>query len=408
MNTPKWSRIAVHLLFAVFGVCISTWAVHIPTVQQRTGVSAGTLGTLLLLLGAGALSGMQFCGPLINRWGAARIAFIGALGMSLTLALPLNAPTAPLLAGSLFVFGVATGITDVAMNARAVTVEQEVGRPIMSAFHAVFSVGSVVGSLVGAATLATGWGMPSTAAVMCGSCVLAMIVVTPNLLAAKVDSTASVAEPAAPVKPGQSEPPSKRRRLVLLGALAFLLLLTEGSAMDWSSLHAQEHLGVSKAFGALAFAAFVTAMTVGRFTADRITARKGPVWVVRYGGAVAAIGLAIVVASPTLPVTMVGWVVFGLGLSGTLPQVFSAAGNVEGATGTDFSRVVGCGYVALLGGPAVIGWLAELTSLNLALLLPLVAAAAAALGAGAVAGREARPDTAEAHGESLQPSPRGH
>ena len=381
MKTLTWSRTAVFLLFAMFGVCISTWAVHIPSVQQRTGVSAGTLGTMLLLHGAGALIGMQFCGPLINRWGNARIAFLGGIGMSLTLALPLNAPTAPLLAGSLLVFGVATGITDVSMNARAVTVEQEFGRPIMSAFHAVFSVGSVIGSLVGVGTLAAEWRMASTTVLTCGVCAVVVTAVAPNLLgvprAAKTEDGPAVAGNA-------PEPRRPKRRLVLLGALAFLLLLAEGCAMDWSSLHAQSHLGASTALGALVFAAFVTAMTVGRFTADLVTSKKGSVWVVRYGGLAAAVGLAVVIASPTLPLTMIGWVVFGIGLSGGLPQVFSAAGNLAGATDTDFSRVIGCGYAALLAGPAIVGWLSELVSLNLALLLPLIAVAAAALGAGAV------------------------
>jgi len=385
VNQLTWSRTAVFVLFTVFGVDIATWAVHIPSVQQRTGVSTGTLGTLLLLVGAGALLGMQTCGHMVNRWGSARVGLIGSVAMTSSLALPLNAPSTLWLAVGLVGFGLATGITDVAMNARAVTVEQEVGKPIMSAFHAMFSVGSVAGSLAGAATLAAGWGMPLTTAVVCGPGVVAVALVAPHLWSARADAptpgSAAVGDDAA-------DPARKRRRLVLLGALAFLLLLTEGSAMDWSSLHAQDHLGVSKATGALAFAAFVTAMTVGRFVADPITARKGPVWVVRYGGVVAAVGIGVVVASTALPLTLVGWVVFGVGLSGSLPQVFSAAGNVAGATGTDFSRVVGCGYVALLAGPAVIGWLSELVSLNLSMLLPMAAVAVAALGARAVAGDE--------------------
>lgn len=388
MSSLKWSRAAVFLVFAIFGMCISTWAVHIPSAQQRTGVSAGTLGTLLLLHGAGALVGMQACGPLIARCGGARIAFGGAVAMASTLALPLNAPTAVLLAGSLLTFGIATGITDVAMNARAVTVEQEAGRPIMSAFHAVFSVGSVVGSLAGAVTLSAGWSMPSTTALVCVACLMLAVPVAPNLLAAKTNSSKARAT----VASGSTEAtaPPRRRRLVLLGALAFLLLFAEGCAMDWSSLHAQQHLGVSAAHGALAFAAFVTAMTVGRFTADRVTAAKGPAWVVGLGGLTAVCGLAVVIASPTPPLTVVGWAIVGIGLSGGLPQVFSAAGNLTGAAGTDLSRVIGCGYAALLAGPAIIGWASELISLNLALLLPLVALAVAALGARAV-GQPARP-----------------
>jgi predicted MFS family arabinose efflux permease len=397
VNSLKWARAAVFLLFAVFGICISTWAVHIPSVQQRTGVSAGTLGTLLLLNGAGALIGMQACGPLINRWGSARIGLFGAAAMASTLALPLNAPSPALLAAALLLFGGATGITDVAMNARAVTVEQQVGKPIMSAFHGAFSVGSVLGSLIGAATLAAGWGMPATSALLCGGGLLTVVSTAPNLFSVGPDPKS---ESHAAVDVAPFEPLSKRRRLVLLGALAFLLLLAEGCAMDWSSLHAQEHLGVSKALGALVFGAFVTAMTVGRFTADMISARRGPVWVVRYGGAAAVVGLGTVVASPSLPLTMVGWAIFGIGLSGSLPQVFTAAGNVPGATGTDFSRVVGCGYVALLAGPAIIGWLSELVTLNLALLVPLVAVAAAAAGAHAVGGGRARDAAADVRSDS--------
>lgn len=400
MNQLKWSRIAVFVLFTVFGVDIATWAVHIPSVQQRTGVSTGTLGTLLLLVGAGALLGMQTCGHMVNRWGSARVGLIGSVAMTSSLAFPLNAPSTAWLAVELVGFGLATGITDVAMNARAVTVEQEAGKPIMSAFHAMFSVGSVAGSLAGAATLAAGWGMPLTAAVVCGPGVAVVAVTAPHLWSARIDAT-TAGGPA--TGGGTVEPARKRRRLVLLGALAFLLLLTEGSAMDWSSLHAQDHLGVSKATGALAFATFVTAMTVGRFVADSVTARRGPVWVVRYGGVVAALGMGVVVASTALPLTLVGWVIFGVGLSGALPQVFSAAGNVAGATGTDFSRVVGCGYVGLLAGPALIGWLSELVSLNLSLLLPTVAVAAAALGAHAVAAEESPATATEVRIESSNP-----
>lgn len=377
MRSQAWSRAAVFLLFGVFGICIATWAVHIPSVVDRTGVSAGTLGTMLLLLGAGALTGMQISGPLVTRWGGARVALAGAVGMSGTLALPLNAPTPILLAAAMLTFGVASGITDVGMNAQAVTVEQRAGKPIMSAFHAMFSVGSVFGSLVGAGTLAAGWSLGLTSAVMCATCLLLVAVAAPNLLGegaerAAVDHQSEVDE--APV-----DPKARRRKLILLAIVAFLLYLAEGSAMDWSSLHAQERLGASNALGALAFAFFVTAMTIGRFSADFVKARKGAVWVVRCGSIASALGLLVVVISPVFPLTVVGWLMVGIGLSGGVPLVFSAAGNVPGVTATEFSRVIGGGYVALLAGPALIGWLSEAVTLNNALLLPLLGVVVAAL-----------------------------
>jgi MFS family permease len=155
--------------------------------------------------------------------------------------------------------------------------------------------------------------------------------------------------------------------------------------MDWSSLHAQQHLGASTTLGALAFGTFVTAMTIGRFSVDRIVLRVGSVRVVRWGSAAAALGLLIVTLSPALPFTLIGWLLLGLGLAGGVPQALSAAGNVGSEPGRALSRVVGLGYIGILAGPGIIGWVAEFTSLNVALVVPLCAVVACALIAGAVA-----------------------
>ena len=155
--------------------------------------------------------------------------------------------------------------------------------------------------------------------------------------------------------------------------------------MDWSSLHAQQHLGVSPTLGAFTFGVFVTAMTVGRFSVDRIAARIGPVRVIRCGCILATFGITLVIVAPNLPASLVGWLLFGLGLAGGVPQVFTAAGRVAGSSGRVLARVVGLGYVAILAGPAIIGWLAQLLSLNTALVVPLCAVAVCAAAAGAVA-----------------------
>ena len=154
--------------------------------------------------------------------------------------------------------------------------------------------------------------------------------------------------------------------------------------MDWSSLHAQQHLGASPALGALAFGFFVAAMTVGRFSVDRLAARVGAVRVVRWGSLAAAMGLVLVMAAPVLPLTLLGWVITGLGIAGGVPQVFSAAGNSGGASGRTLSRVVGMGYLAILAGPSAIGWLADVVSLNTAFVVPLAAVLICAAMAGVI------------------------
>lgn len=126
------------------------------------------------------------------------------------------------------------------------------------------------------------------------------------------------------------------------------------------------------------------AMTVGRFTVDKLVERVGRVRVLRGGCALAAVGMLTVIAAPVLPLTLAGWVAVGLGLAGGVPQVFTVAGNIdEQHEGRVLSRVVGTGYVAVLGGPALIGWVADALSLNTALVLPIFAVVICGCAAGA-------------------------
>ena len=161
--------------------------------------------------------------------------------------------------------------------------------------------------------------------------------------------------------------------MIGFGVLAFLLMLAEGVANDWSALHAVEHLNRPPSAAALAYATFAVAMTVGRLTVDRIAGRFGPAFVVRFGSLAAAIGIGVVMISPVFGLTLVGWAVFGLGLAGVVPQLFTAAGNISATQQSIvLSRVVGAGYVGQLAGPALVGVVAGWVGLNLAFALPLV------------------------------------
>ncbi len=377
------ARIAVFAHFACFGVVLATWAVHLPSVQHNTGASTSLLATLLLILGVGALIGMQICGVLLDRYSGGVIAIAALPAMAALVVVPLAVTTWAHAAIAVIVFGVGSGISEVAMNAAAVDVERGYGRPIMGAFHAVFSVGSVVGSLISVAGFAFGVGVTAMAGVVTVLCLIAIGSTAGGLLRGRRADTGTRASPGTPVGQPAGDRPS-RSRVVLLGALVFLLFLSEGSAMDWSSLHAQQHLGASPALGALAFGFFVAAMTIGRFSVDRLAARVGPVRVIRWGCLGAATGLVLVMASPAVPLTLLGWAIAGLGIAGGVPQVFTAAGNSGGASGRTLSQVVGIGYLAILAGPSAIGWLAAVVSLNTAFVVPLCAVLICAAMAGAV------------------------
>lgn len=375
-------RLATFVYFALNGFVMGMWVVHIPAAEHRAGVGHAVLGWILLLLGAGAFAGMRVAGPLTDRVGARLVVPAGGVLCSGALVLPGLAAGAWTLGAALLVLGFGSGWLDVSMNAHAVQVERGYRRPVMSAFHATYSVGGVLASLVGARTLAWGWSPARTlgGAALVGLAVAALA--APALLRddrrrlAGRDST-EVSASAAAARDGLP------RRIRALAALALMIMLCEGVAADWSVLHLRDVLGAPAATAALAYGAFSTAMTAGRLVADRLAAPFGPVAVLRYGAGAAGVGLALAALSPWVVPALAGWAVFGAGLSGCVPQLFSAAGHADrDAAGANVSKVAGLGYLGMLAGPAVIGPLTRLMPLNVTFFLPVALCAVAAAAAG--------------------------
>ena len=367
-------RQATFAYFVLNGFLMGMWVVHIPSVEQRCGISHATLGWLLLLLGGGAFAGMRLVGPLTDRFGARTIVPVSAALCSAALALPGLATSGWTLGGALVLLGFGNGCLDVSMNTHAVQVERGYRRPIMSAFHALFSIGGVVAALVGALTLSWGW---SAAATLGGTAVVGLGVAAlaaPALLRPEPVPLAEV-----PATQGTGKPGTTPRLIWMLAVLAFMLMLCEGVANDWSTLQLKDVLGAPAATAALAYGAFATTMTVGRLLTDRVAARIGTVAVLRYGSAVAAGGLTLAALSPLVPLALLGWAVFGAGLSGCIPQLFSAAGHTDpDNAGANVSRVAGLGYLGMLAGPAVIGPMTHVVALNIAFFLPVALCVAAA------------------------------
>ncbi|MEU6129455.1 MFS transporter [Saccharopolyspora sp. NPDC047091] len=381
MNTRlRAARIATFAHFVLCGFLMGMWIVHIPVVERAVRIDHALLGWLLLLLGAGAVAAMQLVGPLTDRFGARLVVPVSAAACSLAVVLPGLAVDGWTLGIALLVFGFCNGCLDVSMNAHAVQVERAYGRPVMSAFHAAFSVGGVAAALIGARTLGWGWS-PATslgAAAVLGlvlGAVAARGLLRPEPAPEPVESTSDGRRPVA-------------GRVWLLAGLAFLIMLCEGVANDWSALHLRDVLGAQPATAALGYGAFATTMTAGRLLADRVAARVGPRVVLRGGAGIAAVGLTAAALSPWVPLALAGWAVFGVGLAGCVPQLLSAAGHADdAAAGANVSRVAGLGFVGMLAGPAVIGPLTYVVPLNLAFFLPVLCCVAAV-----AAARSALPD----------------
>ncbi|MFF5606700.1 MFS transporter [Streptomyces cellulosae] len=385
---------ATYVYFILCGTLMGAWVVHIPAAEERVGISHATLGGLLVLLGLGAFAGMQVAGPLTDRLGARVVVPATAVLCGATLVLPGLARDPWSLAGALLVFGACNGALDVSMNAHAVHVEKAYGQPVMSGFHATFSVGGVLAALVAAGATSAGAGPVATMAAIGGvSIVIALVSVRALMPAAPVappaegSAGADEFEKTGDAKEASSPARAARRsmtgRVWLLAVLALMVMLCEGAANDWSALHLRDVLGASTSTAAFAYGTFAAAMTVGRLLADRLVARFGSTAVLRHGAITAAVGITLVALGPWMWTAFAGWALFGLGLSGTVPQLFSAAGHADpAAAGANVSRVAGLGYVGMLAGPAVIGWLTHVVALNHTFLLLTLLCVTTAVGAG--------------------------
>ncbi len=388
------ARLGVFGVFFVVGFVMAAWLVNIPAIQARADVSHGTLGILLVVLGGGGVIAMQVCGFLIGRLGSKTVAGAAVAFVVVVVAINLPALTSsPVALGvALFVFGLGNGASDVAMNDQAVIVEQRYGRPIMSAFHALWSIGGAAGAVWGAAGQALGVSVQGSVLAAAAMAALLAAYFLRLLLSSAPEAEAAATSDTSATTTASG---SVRLRMVAYGVLAFLLMLSEGVANDWAALHAVERLHQPYAHASLAYGTFAVAMTLGRLGMDRVAHRFGPSAVVRYGSLAAAAGMGVVVVSPAYPLTLLGWAVYGLGLAGTVPQLFTAAGNLPSARGSVvLARVVGAGYVGMLAGPALIGFVAGKIGLSDAFILPLLFCLVGVALAAAVGREETEPQAA--------------
>ncbi len=179
-QTPSLSaaRRATQGFFLVSGIAMASWAPMVPFAQARLGLDEAQLGLVLLCMGFGSVGAMPLAGYLSHRFGHRGVP-IGAALVACTVlpVLSFAAPTAALVA-ALIAFGAGLGVVDVAMNAHAVDVERAHGRPMMSGFHALFSIGGLTGSAGVTALLAAH--VPLFPAAIAVSALMLVVVATQN------------------------------------------------------------------------------------------------------------------------------------------------------------------------------------------------------------------------------------
>jgi MFS family permease len=365
---PWAERAANSVIFLCSGLGIGAWAASIALLQARHHLSDGALSLVLLGFAAGAVLSMPMTGMMAPRIGVARATRFAALAFALALLGPGLAPGLPLLIAAAFALGLTNGALDVSMNGLASGIETRWGAPIMSSFHAAFSVGGLGGAALGAA-MAT-----------CSSpFISAMSIVAIVNIAGAALAWRALRDPApalAPPASGFTWP--DRAALWLCGCVA-LGLLCEGAVGDWSAVYLANELSAPPSLAAAGYASFSAMMIVGRLSGDWFVARFGQARTVRYGGIASALGMGWALIAPYPPASALGFGLVGLGVSNVVPIVFSAAARVGSSPAAGVAMAASAGYSGLLLGPVLIGALATLFGLKASLWLLVAGAGVIAL-----------------------------
>jgi MFS family permease len=362
------------MTFVVNGVVTGTFAARLPWIADRLHLSSGMLGAVGLTTSIGAIVTMPFAAQFVHRYGPKAATRLLIVGSSAVLALPAFAPDLLALAAVMLLFGALLGTNDNAMNAQAVEAEQRAGKSIMSGLHGLWSVGVLVGALIGSAS-AHAHIDPRLQFTVVGIAAAAVGFVASFWFAGQPPTGA-----AADVEVPRFAWP--HGRLLLIGLVGFAAVFVEFAANDWSSVFMHWDLRSSQAEAAIATGVFAASMAAGRLCGDVVVRHVGPGASVRACGVLGVIGCVLVAVSPDAAAALAGFVLIGLGVSVVIPLVFAAAGRYGPSPAIGVAGVATVSYGAGMAAPSVMGGVADISSLRIAFAVAGLLAIAVAAGAG--------------------------
>ncbi len=358
------NRIAVKIAFFLNGFIYANWVSRLPRIQEQFQADNGTIGLVLLAMSFGAVVAMPFTGWLIIKNGSRTILLVSLI---IYCAFVPFIPFMPGILSLIFLYviiGVSTGMLDVAMNAQAVMVEQKYKKPIMTSFHAFFSIGMALGAWCGAFFADLRVDLSDHFIIVVALSLVAVLWVRRNLIQDKPEASVVMDGPLFRI-PNQS--------LLSVGIIAFCCMMGEGAISDWSVNYMENIAGSSESLAPIALSAFATAMTVGRLFGDRFRGMLGDTKLIMFGGLISTAGISLVLLLPVPNVSIFGFFMVGLGLSTIVPITYSIAGNTKDLPpGVGLAMVTTVGYTGFLFGPPIIGFIADLSNLRLGLLVVAV------------------------------------
>lgn len=352
-------RIAVSSLFFLSGLCFSSWAARIPSIQQKLQLNDAGLGTVLLSLPVGLMISLPLAGWLVAKFGSRIIVIASAVLYTLTLPFIGFAQQSWQLMCVLFIFGFGGNLLNIAMNTQGVSVEAIYGRSILASFHGIWSLAGFTGAAIG--TFMISQHIAPYIHFLLISGIALLIVISAWSYTLTKDTNAHINQPIF-AKPDKS--------LLNLGIIAFCCMICEGAMFDWSGVYFQNVVKAKASWIGAGYTAFMSTMAAGRFVADWLVTRFGIKTILQTSGVVIAFGLSIAIIFPDIGSSIAGFILVGAGVSSVVPLVYSAAGKSKKVSpGVALAAVSTIGYLGFLIGPPIIGFIAQASSLRVSFIL---------------------------------------
>ncbi|MDR6143694.1 MFS family permease [Microbacterium foliorum] len=393
-QATRRARIAVSALFLTNGALFANILPRYPEIKAALDLDNAGYGLAIAAFPAGAIAAGLFAAVLIRRFGSARIAVIGTIGTGLGLLAAALAPSGILFAVALLLGGAFDAITDVAQNAHGLRVQRRYGRSIINSFHAIWSIGAVLGGGMAAAAIALqlplGVHLGISTAVFAAVAFTALWFCLPGRdEEADAEATAEPVELQTAMRRGVS--PRTVMILIALTLIAMAGAIAEDAGNSWATLYLSDSLGAAAAVAPLGFIALVGAQFIGRMLGDGMTDRFGQRAVARVGGLIAAGGMALALIFPSVPGTIAGFAAVGFGIATLIPAAMHAADELPGLRpGAGLTIVSWLLRIGFLLSPPFVGFIADTESLRAGLIVAPAAAVVAVLLAGVLEKRRPR------------------
>lgn len=361
------SVMATKTIFLVCGFGMSSWAPMVPYTKERLQMNDASIGLLLLFLGAGAIITMPLSGMLIARMGSRKVIIFSAFTMAFALPFLLIMDSAVLMALMLFIFGAGLGGIDVAMNSHAVHIQNLSNKPIMSSLHGLFSVGGLLGPLTIVFLLKSGVSLLYASIAISILMIIMAVSQYKYLMNLEKELSLNNQHDTDASKNLSNKVSWINSTVIYLGTMCFAVFLVEGAMLDWGAIFLRENKGIEEAFSGLGYAFFSVAMAFMRLVGDKVVAKTESRLIVSVGSFIGVLGLGLIVFSDWLPFSLIGFVLVGMGAANIVPIFFSESGRIKNIpSSVALPAITTMGYIGQLAGPAILGFIAQQTSLSMA------------------------------------------